>query len=85
MTNEEQATQESAEVDAITLTDDMLITVCAECLRACCWQGEVMCDNARDADILDRTVASLRKLNAQPYFDGEHEDYWKKDVWVKRG
>jgi hypothetical protein len=46
------------------------ITVCAECLRACCWKGIFMCDASRDADITTRTVAELKEL------DREHSNYW---------
>ena len=55
------------------LHHDDLITVCAACLRACCWQGEFYCDGYRDADITKKTVAELRLLNL------ENPDYWKTD------
>lgn len=48
------------------------ITVCDNCLRACCWQGEFMCDMAYGgAGTVEKTVKELRSLNA-----GEHESYW---------
>ena len=54
--------------------DDVLVTVCDACLRACCWQGEFMCDDARTASTFQRTVAELRAGNY-----GEHESYWNID------
>jgi hypothetical protein len=47
------------------------ITVCDKCLRACCWQGEFMCDAAQCAGTTERTQAQLRELNR------EHSDYWE--------
>lgn len=54
------------------LPDDYKVTVCAECLRACCWQGEFMCEAARNAGTVVKTVGELR---AGKY--GEREDYWR--------
>jgi epoxyqueuosine reductase QueG len=47
------------------------VTVCDKCFRACCWQGEFMCDEARTAGITVKTVAELRAGKF-----GEHEHYW---------
>ena len=47
-----------------------MITICAECLRACCWQGEFYCDEARTAETTEKTIPELREL------DLEHPDYW---------
>lgn len=63
------------DLEYIVLKNDELITVCAECYRATCWYGEFMCDKARDAGIIQKTVAELRKLNR------EHEDHWIKQVF----
>lgn len=49
------------------------VTVCDRCLRACCWQGEFMCDDARGAGTTEKTVGELRQLKR-----GEHEDYWRR-------
>lgn len=49
---------------------DRKVTVCASCLRACCWRGEFMCDNARTADVVPMSISDLRKL------DRESADYW---------
>ena len=46
------------------------ITVCDVCLQASCWQGIFMCDEARDAGTVVKTVAELRKLKL------ENESYW---------
>lgn len=54
------------------LKPDHRVTVCDKCFRACCWQGEFMCEAARAAGTTVKTVAELR---AGKY--GEHEDYWK--------
>lgn len=47
------------------------VTVCDACLCASCWQGIFMCEEARDAGIVVKTVAELRSLNL------ENEDYWR--------
>lgn len=52
------------------INDSDRITVCDNCLQASCWQGIFMCDEARDAGIVVKTVAELRKLNL------ENESYW---------
>lgn len=50
-----------------------LVTVCSACHRACCWQGEFMCDDARNASTVQMTVRELIKGQY-----GEHPDYWKE-------
>jgi hypothetical protein len=52
------------------IKDEDRITVCDNCLQASCWQGIFMCDEARDAGIVVKTVAELRKLKL------ENESYW---------
>jgi hypothetical protein len=49
------------------------ITVCANCLRACCWHGEFMCEKARPADITTRTEAELEELGL------EHPDLYSDE------
>lgn len=49
------------------------VTVCDKCFRACCWQGEFMCDAARTAGTVDKTIAELRAGDF-----GEHEHYWEE-------
>lgn len=48
-----------------------LITVCDKCLTAACWQGIFMCIEARDAGVVQRSRAELKKLKL------EHPSYWK--------
>ena len=47
-----------------------LVTVCDACLRAACWHGIFMCDEARDAGTVEKTVAELRALKR------EHSSYY---------
>lgn len=49
------------------------VTVCDRCFRACCWQGEFMCDEARTAGTIKKTIKELRANNY-----GEHESYWSR-------
>ena len=53
------------------LKDSDKVEVCNRCLMASCWQGIFMCDEAREAGTVIKTVGELRELNR------EHEDYWK--------
>lgn len=53
-----------------TSDDDRLVTVCAECHLAACWQGIFMCQWAYMADTKEMPIGELRKLNL------EHPDYW---------
>lgn len=46
------------------------VTVCANCLCASCWHGIFMCDEAKHAGTVEKTVEELRKL------DREHESYY---------
>lgn len=46
------------------------VLVCDKCLRASCWYGEFMCEEAGGAGLQIVTVADLRKLKR------EHEEYW---------
>ena len=49
------------------------ITVCSECMRACCWQGHFMCDEAYGAaGTVEVEIEKLREL------DLEHENWWKR-------
>jgi hypothetical protein len=55
------------------MSDDDLITVCAACLQASCWQGIFMCQQSQNADIVQKTRRELKALNL------EHPSYWKTD------
>lgn len=52
------------------LEPDHAVTVCAECHRACCWQGEFMCDASQEADVLVLPVDALVLAGR------EHPEYW---------
>ena len=39
------------------------VLVCDKCLRAACWYGEFMCDDAVSAGLKVLTVGDLRKLD----------------------
>lgn len=56
---------------------DAKVIVCAECLRACCWYGEFMCQKSRSANLKILTVGDLQKLNL------EHPDYWTDATMVR--
>jgi hypothetical protein len=55
------------------MEDNRTVTVCAECNRASCWQGEFMCDKNKHADTTELTVGVLRKLGL------ESSHYWNVD------
>lgn len=55
-----------------------LVTVCDQCLRACCWQGEFMCDGAINAGILKFSVQELRAMKKVGRMEPENEDWWVK-------
>jgi hypothetical protein len=57
--------------------DDRLVTVCAACLRASCWQGKFYCQQYRTAGTRRMHVSELRAL------DREHSFYW--DEACERG
>ena len=49
-----------------------LVTVCAKCLRASCWHGLEMCDEARGAGTVEKTAAELKQMCL------EHPSWWRK-------
>lgn len=51
---------------------ERLITVCAACLRASCWQGEFYCEDARRAGTIEMPVSALEAI------DREHPYYWDR-------
>ena len=55
------------------LPPNLLITVCAACLQASCWQGEFYCEQYKTANTTELTVKRLRALAR------EHPDYWEHD------
>lgn len=54
-----------------------MIYVCSECKRACCWYGEFMCDESRNASIVLADVNELEELNI------ESPDYWNDETLIK--
>jgi len=55
------------------MSDQRKVMVCSACLRACCWQGVMMCDEYMEAGTVDKTIKELKELKR------EHSDYWKED------
>ena len=51
--------------------DVSTVTVCAECLRASCWQGTFMCEQSQAAGTVEKTRDELKALGL------EHPDYWR--------
>lgn len=56
------------------------ITVCDKCNRACCWQGQFMCDSAQHAGTVQKTRAQLIAERAD-----EHPRWWKTDAELADG
>lgn len=54
----------------MTLQQAKMILVCDCCLRACCYYGEFMCDDARGAGTGVLPVQILKALKR------EHPEYW---------
>lgn len=46
------------------------ITVCDKCFRVCCWHGILMCREAYEAGVVEKTVLELILLNV------EHPSYY---------
>ena len=59
------------------MDDTSNVMVCDKCLTACCWYGEFMCDEARNAGLVIKTVGELRALNR------EHESYWSDEKMLE--
>lgn len=60
-----------------TIVNIEMITVCDKCFRACCWQGEFMCEDSRTAGTVEKSVEELRSLHKENEYYRESEDYWK--------
>jgi hypothetical protein len=52
------------------LPKEETVTVCADCLKASCWQGEFYCDDYKSAGTVEKTMTELLEL------DREHWSYW---------
>lgn len=48
------------------MKDSDKIIVCNECLRASCWQGIFMCDNAKKAGIIENPVGIMSTIYRKP-------------------
>lgn len=55
------------------MSEERLIRVCDKCLRASCWQGVFLCDEAQGAGVISKTILELELL------DLEHSDFWKDE------
>jgi len=53
------------------IEDDRIVIVCDACSRACCWKGEFMCEDARFAGTIKKTIRELKIL------DLENPCYWE--------
>lgn len=58
--------------------DEPRILVCDQCFTRVCWNGELMCWNARTAGLVMATKAQLDQLGR------EHPSYYEK-VFAKGG
>ena len=54
--------------------EESVVSVCAACFRASCWQGQFYCDNSRSADVVKLPVKELRRKGL------ESEHYWQEDL-----
>lgn len=59
------------------LKDSAKVLVCDKCLRAACWYGEFMCQDAQGAGLKILPVGELRKLAR------EHEDFWSDEKMLE--
>ena len=62
----------SSDPQKTTPRGDRKVTVCSACLRAVCWHGEMMCDDAGAAGTVEKTVRELNALKR------EHQSYYSK-------
>jgi len=60
------------EAASVVSTSEQLVEVCDGCLKACCWHGEFMCDNAKNCGTIRVHKDDLRRL------DREHSSYWEQ-------
>ena len=55
----------------------MKITVCAECLTASCWHGEIMCWDSKTADVVELERNELDQMAI------EHPSHYAPDKLYK--
>jgi len=61
----------------VTTADSAKVLVCDKCLKASCWHGEFMCDEAQTAGLKVLTVGDLQKL------DREHPENWSDEKMIE--
>lgn len=49
-----------------------IVVVCSECSTASCWQGFFMCEKAKNAGVIEKTVGELKDLGL------EHPSWWDR-------
>jgi hypothetical protein len=49
------------------------VLVCSKCYQASCWQGIFMCDESKNADVIEMPIDVLRSMEL------ESEEYWMED------
>lgn len=59
------------------MPEERKVTVCSSCLMASCWFGLFMCENAREAGLVEMPVSELDKLHR------EHPCYYALDAPAK--
>lgn len=59
--------------------EEDLISVCADCGRACCWQGYFMCSKAKSSDYIKKSKETLRAEGL------EDEGWWITDEEIAAG
>jgi len=67
-----------SEQDVMNDFNKKLIPVCSACLKASCWLGVFLCENAKTADVVEKPVHELRELSL------EHPNYWRKALEAPR-
>ena len=53
------------------MSEKVRVIVCDKCLRASCWQGVFMCEEANDAGTVEKNPSELRLLEL------EDPHYWE--------
>ena len=56
------------------MASERMVTACDKCLRACCWHGIFLCDDARYAGTVDKPASELVALGR------EHPDYFSEEA-----
>jgi hypothetical protein len=58
--------------------DKRKVLVCSLCLRASCWYGMFICEDAQSAGLKILTINELDKLGR------EHPDYWNDETMIEQ-